>query len=263
VTPKTFLLERDGAVATLRLNKPDTLNSLTFESYRELVDTFRSLAADPCRAVVLTGSGRGFCSGGGVHDIIEKLLAMPAREKYEFTRLTCDLVQAIHELPKPVVAAVNGVAAGAGAMLALAADLRLFSDRGKIAFLFVKVGLSGADMGAAWLLPRVVGLGRASELLLSGRMVEAEEALAMGLANRLVPAAELEAQAAEAARALAAGPAFALAMTKKMLAAEASMTLPQALEAEAQAQALCMETPEFREGYQAFVERRSPDFRAS
>jgi enoyl-CoA hydratase/carnithine racemase len=259
-TPKGFLLDRHEAVVTVRLHNPATLNSLTFDSYRELLQTFRALASDPCRAVIVTGEGRGFCSGGGVHDIIAPLLELPAAEKVAFTRMTCDLVLAMRALRKPVVAAVNGIAAGAGALLALAADLRLLSVEAKIAFLFVKVGLSGADMGAAWLLPRLVGLGRAADLLLTGRTVEAEEALHIGLANRVVPHASLLAEAQALAASLAAGPPFALAMTKEMLEREAAMSFETALEAEAQAQALCMETPEFREGYRAFVEKRAPSF---
>ena len=169
--PTTFILERHDAVAVVRLNKPETLNSLTFESYSELIATFRALATDPCRAVVVTGTGKGFCSGGGVIDIIEKLLPMTASEKLAFTRMTCDLVRAMRELPTPIVAAVNGIAAGAGSLIALASDLRILSERGKLAFLFVKVGLSGADMGAAWMLPRIIGMGRASELLMTGRPI--------------------------------------------------------------------------------------------
>ena len=258
--PTSFVLERDRRVAVVRLNKPETLNSLTFESYRELTDTFRWLGGDDSRAVVVTGTGKGFCSGGGVEDIIAPLLEMTAAEQYRFTRMTCDLIAAIRACRKPVIAAVNGVAAGAGAMIALASDIRIVSEKAKFGFLFVKVGLSGADMGAAWLLPRVVGLGRATELLMTGRMVRADEALACGLANRVTPPDEVVAQAMTLARELASGPRFALAMTKEMLDKEAPMSLEAALEAETQAQALCMATPEFREGYQAFTEKRPPRF---
>jgi len=258
--PETFALERDGSVAVVRLNKPDTLNSLTFESYRELTETFRAFADDPCRAVVVTGTGKGFCSGGGVVDIIEKLLDMPMAEKYAFTRMTCDLIQSMRSLRKPIVAAVNGVAVGAGAMLALASDIRLASERAKFGFLFVKVGLSGADMGAAWLLPRIVGLGHATELLMTGRVILADEAGRIGLANQVLPHDELVGAAMALAHTLTEGPSFALSMTKEMLEKEAAFDLDAALEAEAQAQAICMETPEFREGYRAFVDKRKPQF---
>lgn len=260
MNPSTFILERSGPVAVVRLNKPETLNSLTFASYRELVDCFRGFAHDECRAVVITGTGKGFCSGGGVVDIIEKLLPMPMAEKFAFTRMTCDLVGAIRSLEKPVIAAVNGVAVGAGAMIALASDLRVVSDKAKFGFLFVKVGLSGADMGAAWLLPRIVGLGRASEILMTGRMIESEEALRIGLANRVVAPERVLDEALALATELANGPSFALAMTKNMLEKEAHMSFETALGAEAQAQSICMETPEFREGYQAFMDKRAPRF---
>ena len=257
----SFEFSSDGAVALIRLNRPDKLNALTFEVYRELTDTFVRLRDESTlRSVVVTGAGRGFCSGGGVDDIIAKLLATTPDKRYAFTRLTCDLVQNMRLLRKPVIAAVNGIAAGAGALIALASDIRVVSAQGKFAFLFVKVGLSGADMGAAWMLPRIVGFGRASEILMTGRTIEATEALAIGLANKVVPPEALMAEAMALAQQLALGPPFALAMTKEMLNREADMTLETALEAEAQAQSLCMESPEFAEGYRAFIDKRPPRF---
>jgi enoyl-CoA hydratase/carnithine racemase len=258
---KSFLYSVEDAVATIRLNRPDTLNSLTFEVYRELEKAFADLQDDgSVRAVVLTGEGRGFCSGGSVTDIIEKLLEMNVKEKYQFTRMTCNVVGNMRRLRKPIVAAVNGIAAGAGAMLALASDIRLCADDAKFAFLFVKVGLAGADMGAAWLLPRVVGTGYASELLFTGRSVDADEAHRIGLANRIVAGEQLMAEADKLAKKLAEGPALAIGLTKELINNEASMSLEQALEAEAQAQCWLMETPEFHEGYRAFMEKRRPSF---
>jgi enoyl-CoA hydratase/carnithine racemase len=259
--PKTFRYAVDAGVATITLDRPETLNSLTFEVYAELRDTFIALErAGDVRAVVITGAGRGFCSGGSVHDIIGPLFQMDAPERLAFTRMTGQLIGAIRALRKPVVAAVNGVAAGAGAVIALACDFRVLAAEAKIAFLFVKVGLAGADMGAAWLLPQVVGLGRATELLMLGDAVTAPDALAMGLANRVVPAAQVLVEAQALATRLAAGPAFALGMTKEMLTREPTMSLEAALEAEAQAQQICMATPDFREAYEAFVAKRPPRF---
>ena len=261
LTPKTFRFSVDGAVATITLDRPDTLNSLTFEVYAELRDTFLALQDDAdIRAVVITGEGRGFCSGGSVHDIIGPLFEMDAVERMRFTRMTGSLIGAIRALRKPVVAAVNGVAAGAGAVIALACDFRVMATGAKIAFLFVKVGLAGADMGAAWLLPQVVGLGRANELLMLGDPVPAERALEIGLTNRVVPVHQVLSESQALAARLGAGPSFALGMTKEMLNREPTMSLEAALEAEAQAQQICMDTRDFREAYEAFIAKREPKF---
>lgn len=261
IEPKTFRYAVSDTVATLTLNRPETLNSLTFAVYRELTDTLRALRyQDAVRAVVLTGEGRGFCSGGSVQDIIGDLLKMQAPELLAFTRLTGELIENLRTLPKPVVAALNGTAAGAGAVIALACDLRVAAESAKLAFLFVRVGLAGADMGAAWLLPQVVGLGRATELLMLGDAVPAREALAIGLVSRVVPDGTALAEAQRLAQRLAQGPTFALGMTKQMLSQEASLSLSQAIEAEAQAQQICMQTGDFREAYEAFMEKRPPRF---
>ncbi len=257
-----FRFEVSEGVGTVTLDRPDRLNALTFEVYAELRDFFRDVGArGDVRAIVLTGAGRGFCSGGDVHDIIGKLFEKDMAGLLEFTRMTGALVENIRRCPKPVVAAVNGVAAGAGAVIALACDMRVVSDKASFAFLFVKVGLSGADMGAAWLLPRVVGSGRASELLLTGERIDATEAHRIGLANRVVAPDRVLAEAHAIADALAKGPAFGLAMTKEMLNSEADLTLQGAIEAEAQAQAICMQHPDFREFYDAFVSKRPPRFK--
>lgn len=260
--PKTFRLAVSGGVATLTLDRPASLNSLTFETYRELRDTFRALPSeDAVRAVVVTGAGKGFCSGGNVVEIIGKLVAMSGPELLDFTRLSGDTILAIRQCRKPVVAAVNGTAVGAGAVIALAADIRLASPAARFGFLFPRVGLSGADMGASWLLPRVVGLGRASELLFTGDMVDATAAERIGLVNRIVEPDRLLPEAQALAARLGAGPTFAHAMTKEMIDREAHMDLPTAIEAEAQAQQICMRTDDFREAYHAFVEKRDPKFR--
>jgi enoyl-CoA hydratase/carnithine racemase len=262
ISPRSFRYAVDGdGIATLTLDRPDTLNSLTFEIYAELRDTFRALESESAvKAVVLTGAGRGFCSGGSVHDIIGPLFEMTPAERLQFTRMTGALIGAIRQLRKPVVAAVNGVAAGAGAVIALACDFRIMSDKAKIAFLFVKVGLAGADMGAVWLLPQVVGLARATEILMLGEPILAADALRIGLTNRVVaPEAVLPEAQALAAR-LARGPLFALGMTKEMLTREPGLALEEALEAEAQAQQICMATRDFREAYDAFVAKREPTF---
>mgnify|MGYP001589363942 CR=1 FL=1 len=255
-------LDEDG-VATITLNRPDRINALTFEVYGELRDTFRSLGDDrgEVRAVVIRGEGpRGFCSGGDVADIIGELFSRDMRGLLEFTRMTGALVHAIRTCRPPVIAALHGVCCGAGAVIALACDVRLAAPDTRIAFLFPKVGLSGADMGAAWLLPRTVGLGRASELLLTGEFVAAERAEQIGLVNRVVPANALRDEAHSLARSLARGPAFAHAMTKQMLESEHTMTLEQAIEAEAQAQAICMGHPDFRTAHDAFKAKATPRF---
>jgi enoyl-CoA hydratase/carnithine racemase len=262
LSPKSFLYEERNGVGFITLNRPERLNALTFEVYRELTDAFAALRdATEVRAVVITGAGRAFCSGGDVHDIIGELFARDMQGLLEFTRMTCELVRNIRALPKPVIASLNGTTAGAGACIALAADIRLASEEAKIAFLFVRVGLAGADMGAAYLLPRLVGLGKATELLYTGDFVTAAEAERIGLYNRVVPAAELAAETRTLAERLARGPSFALGMTKEMLNRELDVSLDTALEWEAQAQAICMQHPDYREAYEAFVARREPKFK--
>jgi enoyl-CoA hydratase/carnithine racemase len=259
--PKSFIFENKDGVATITLNRPERLNALTFAVYRELTDTFAALKDEAdVRAVVIRGSGRAFCSGGDVKDIIGELFSRDMQGLLDFTRMTCELVHAIRTLPKPVIASLNGTTAGAGACIALAADIRIASETAKIAFLFVKVGLAGADMGAAFLLPRVVGLAKATELLYLGDFISAEEAERIGLYNRVVAAEELEQITTEMAQRLARGPGFALAMTKEMLNREMDVSLPTALEWEAQAQAICMQHPDYREAYEAFVAKREPKF---
>lgn len=262
IRANSFLYDEREGVATITLNRPERLNALTFEVYRELTDTFAALRTeDGVRAVILTGAGRAFCSGGDVHDIIGELFSRDMQGLLEFTRMTCELVCNIRALPKPVIASLNGTTAGAGACIALASDIRIASPAAKIAFLFVRVGLSGADMGAAYLLPRVVGLAKATELLYTGDFLSAEEAERIGLYNRIVPADELADATHEFATRLARGPGFALAMTKEMLNREMEMSLDTALEWEAQAQATCMQHPDYREAYEAFVEKREPRFK--
>lgn len=263
IDPRTFRYQLDPAtrVATLTLDRPDRLNALTFEVYGELRDAFRSLDTEPgVRAIVITGSGRAFCSGGDVEDIIGALFERDADGLYEFTRMTCDLILAIRRCRRPVVAALNGTVAGAGAVIAAACDVRIAARSARIAFLFTKVGLSGADMGAAWLLPRIVGLGRATEILMTGDFLDAEEAARIGLYTRVVPDERVLAEALELAARLARGPSAALAVTKRALDDEAAMGLEEALEAEARAQAACMRDPNFREAWDAWREKREPRF---
>jgi len=263
ISPETFRYSLDEAtsVATITLDRPERLNALTFAVYGELVETFRALDTEPgVRAIVITGAGRAFCSGGDVEDIIGALFEYDSEELLGFTRMTCDLILAIRECRRPIVAALNGTVAGAGAVIATACDVRIAARAAKIAFLFTKVGLSGADMGASWLLPRIVGLGRATELLMTGDFVSAEEAYRIGLYNRLVPDGEALAEATAFAARLARGPSYALEVTKQALESEAHMTLADALDAEARAQAVCMEDPNFREAYEAFVGKRDPVF---
>ena len=251
----------DGRVATITLDRPEKKNPLTFDSYAELRDLFRALGhASDVRTVVLTGAGGNFCSGGDVFEIIEPLTRMPAPELLRFTRMTGDLVRAMKRAPQPIVAAVDGVCAGAGAMIALAADLRLGTPQAKTAFLFTRVGLAGADMGACGLLPRVIGQGRAAELLYNGRSMSAEEGLAWGWFNALHAREELPARAEAQARALADGPWFAHTMTKTMLNQEWAMGIDEMIESEAQAQALCMLTQDFRRAFDAFAAKRAPKF---
>jgi len=253
--------DKSSAIATITLDRAERLNALTFQVYRELRDTFRALAKEPgVRAVVLTGKGRAFCSGGDVEDIIGALLGKSREELVQFTRLTCDLILAIRECPLPVIAALNGLVAGAGAVMASACDFRIAAESAKIAFLFTRVGLSGADMGATWLLPRLVGLGQATELLMKGDFIDAAEAQRIGLYHRVVGAEQVLPEAMALAKKLASGPSSALAVTKDALQREASMDLRAALEFEAQAQAICMESPNFREAHAAFLAKRDPEF---
>ncbi len=257
-----YSIDPNTAVATIMLDRPDRMNALTFEVYRELRDLFLETGAESdVRAIVITGAGNAFCTGGDVRDIVGPLLERPAQELLAFTALTCDLIRGIRECPRPVVAAVNGTAAGAGAMIAAACDLRIAAPSARIAFLFVKVGRAGADIGAAWLLPRLVGLGRASELLLTGEFITAEEAHRIGLYNRIVADGAVVQAAQEAAAALARGPLKAMAATKTALNREAGMDLTAALHYEAGLQAALMTEPDFRDAYDAFVGRRTPKFR--
>ena len=261
--PTSFLYEHDEGtgIVTLTLNRPERMNALTFEVYDELRGTIRSLNDAPgVRAIVLTGAGASFCSGGDVHDIIGPLLARHYRGLLEFTRMTCDLVLAMRQCRRPIIAALNGTVAGAGAVIATAADIRIAVPSARIAFLFTKVGLSGADMGAAWLLPRIIGFGRATELLMGGEFVTADEAYRIGLYNQVVEPEQLAATARARAELLARGPSFALEITKDALNREASMDLASALEAEAQIQASLMLHPDFREAYEAFRDKRPARF---
>ena len=260
--PKSFLYEQRDAIATITLNRPERLNAITFEVYRELTDFFGTLRDEKdLRVVVITGAGRAFCSGGDVLDIIGELQGRDAEGLLEFTRLTCELIHNMRALPKPIIASLNGTVAGAGACLALASDIRLAAEDANIAFIFVKVGLAGTDMGATYLLPRVVGLAKATELLMTGDFISAPEAERIGLYNRVVPRAQLEATTREFAEKLARGPALGLAKTKEMLNRELHMGFESALEAEATAQALCMQTPDFKEAHAAFIEKREAKFK--
>ena len=256
-----FAYAFDSGVATLTLNRPERKNPLTFASYAELRDLFRAFNyASDVKAVVLTGAGGNFCSGGDVHEIIGPLTKMSMPELLEFTRMTGDLIKAMRACPQPIIAAIDGICAGAGAMMALAADMRLGTPQATTAFLFTRVGLAGADMGACALLPRLIGQGRASELLFTGRAMRADEGLQWGFFNALHEPAALLAEAQQLARSLASGPTFAHGMTKTMLHQEWAMTLDQAIEAEAQAQAICMQTQDFQRAYEAFSARQKPVF---
>ena len=264
-SPRSFRFEIDGTtqVARITLDRPDRLNALTFEVYAELRDLFARLDTEPgVRAVVLTGSGRAFCSGGDVEDIIGALFARDAAGLREFTRMTCDLILNIRRCRRPVIAALNGTVAGAGAVIAAACDVRIASETAKIAFLFVRVGLSGADMGASWLLPRLVGHGRATEMLMTGDFVDARRAHEIGLYQAVVPVDRVVAEATALAERLARGPAEALAVTKRALDAEWAQDFETALAHEADVQAALMEQPDFREAYDAFRAKREPKFRA-
>lgn len=258
--------DRESGVATLTLNRPERKNPLTFAAYAELRELFAALAANEAnesndiRAVVITGAAGNFCSGGDVHEIIGPLTRMSMPELLDFTRLTGDVVKAMRACPQPIIAAVDGVCAGAGAMLALAADMRIGTARSRTAFLFARVGLAGSDMGACTLLPRTIGQGRASELLYTGRSMDGLEAEHWGFFNRLCEPDQLLAEAQALAHELAAGPGFAHAMTKRMLQREWNMSLNEAIDAEADAQAICMQTEDFRRAYRAFVAREKPQF---
>jgi len=257
-----FLWEIEGGVATVTLNRPEKKNPLTFASYAALRDRFRALADDTeTGAVVLAGAGGNFCSGGDVHEIIGPLTERDMPGLLAFTRMTGDLVKAMRGCPQPIVAAVDGVCAGAGAILAMAADLRIATPEAKTAFLFNRVGLAGCDMGACAILPRIIGQGRASELLFTGRSMSAEEGERWGFYNRLVEADALLESACEMAGRMARGPAFANAMTKRQLDQEWAMSLEAAIESEAQAQAICMQTKDFRRAYEAFVKKEKPVFK--
>jgi len=259
--PQHFLWEVSNRIATLRLNRPERKNPLTFDSYAELRDLFRDLVyADDVDVVIFAPNGGNFCSGGDVHDIIGPLIGLPMKELLAFTRMTGDLVKAMIHCGKPIIAAVDGVAVGAGAIIAMAADLRLATPEAKCAFLFTRVGLAGCDMGACAILPRLIGQGRAAELLYTGRTMCAAEGERWGFWNALHSADELEAQARALAERLAQGPTFAHSVTKTQLNHEWNMGLDQAIEAEAQAQAICMQTQDFERAYRAFVAKERPVF---
>ena len=263
--PRHFLWRLDGKVATLTLNRPERKNPLTLESYAELRDTFRDLVyADDIKSVVITGAGGNFCSGGDVHEIIGPLVAMQRNGDMHgllaFTRMTGDLVKAMRTCPQPIVAAIDGICAGAGAILAMASDLRYGTARSKIAFLFVRVGLAGADMGACNMLPRIIGAGRAAELLYSGRAMDGIEAERWGFYNKVSEAEALLGDAQAMAKSLADGPTFGHAMTKRCIHQEWNMGIDEAIEAEAQAQAICMQTKDYERAYEAFVKKSKPVF---
>ncbi len=263
IAPRSFLCTVDTgtSVATITLNRPEKLNALTFDVYRELTDTFGALDEETdVRAVLLTGAGRAFSSGGDVDEIIGALLGRPLDELVEFTKLTCDLVLAIRECKRPVIAALNGTVAGAGAVIAAACDVRIAAPSAKIAFLFTRVGLSGADMGATWLLPRIIGLGHATRLLMTGEFIDAEEAARIGLYDRVVAQEAVVKEARLLAEKLAQGPSAALAVTKEALNREAGMDLRAALRYEAEIQAACMQSPNFAEAHAAFRGKRDPKF---
>lgn len=257
----TFGYEEEGSIARITLNRPEVLNALTIGIYEELRDTFKGLKdRRHLRAVILTGTGRAFCTGGDVKEIIGRLQGRSDSELLDFTRLTCEVVQRMREAPQAIIASLNGVTAGAGAALALASDFRIAAEEAKIAFLFVKVGLSGADMGACYLLPRLIGRSRAAELLMLGDFIDAATAERWGLYNRVVPAARLQEVTADWARRLATGPGYGLEMTKTILNRSLGFDLAEALDVEARTQADCMRHPDFEEAYQAFLEKRPPVF---
>jgi enoyl-CoA hydratase/carnithine racemase len=263
--PKHFLWSLDGKVATITLNRPERKNPLTFESYAELRDTFRQMAyCDSVKAVVIVGAGGNFCSGGDVHEIIGPLVRMQESDDMQglldFTHMTGELVKAMRACPQVIVSAVDGICAGAGAIIAMASDLRLGTEASRVAFLFVRVGLAGADMGACNILPRLIGAGRAAELLYTGRSMDGAEAERWGFFNRLCKPENVLAEAHALAESLASGPTFAHAMTKRCIHQEWDMAVDAAIEAEAQAQAICMQTKDFARAYRAFVAKQRPVF---
>ncbi len=264
IEPESFLYhhDRETNVATITLNRPDKLNALTFEVYEELRQTFNALDVEPdVRAILLTGAGdRAFCTGGDVNDIIGELFDRDYRGLLDFTRRTGALILSMLRCRRPIVGALNGQVAGAGAVIATACDVRIASEDARIAYLFTRVGLSGADMGASWLLPRIIGLGKAMELLMTGDFTDAATAERLGLYNRVVPKSEVRDEGRKWAERLARGPSFGIEVTKKMLYREAGMDLESAMAAEVEIQAACMEDPNFRESYDAFVEKRKPEF---
>jgi enoyl-CoA hydratase/carnithine racemase len=262
--PLGFQFELNEGIGLIRLNRPQRLNALTFEIYQELGDFFECLRShDEVRVIVLTGEGRAFCSGGDVEDIIEQLFSRDMKGLLEFTRTTGRLIEKMRALEKPIIGAINGVAVGAGAVMSIACDLRLASEKAKFGFIFPQVGLCGADMGATYLLPRIVGLGQASELLFTGDIIRAPRALEIGLVNHVYPADTLMEEALALAKKLSLGPAFAHSMTKKMIETEVHMNLAEAIEAEAQAQAICMQHSDFKEANAAWNEKRPPCFEGS
>jgi enoyl-CoA hydratase/carnithine racemase len=261
IAPETFEFHVQDRIAQIVLDRPETYNALTFNVYRELTQLFEDLQRETnVRVIVLSGRGKAFCSGGDVKEIIGRLIGRPREELLDFTRLTCRLIWNMRALSKPIIACLNGVTAGAGAMLAIASDFRIAAESAKIAFLFVKVGLSGADMGACYLLPKIVGLTKATELLMTGEFISAQEAERIGLYNRVVPMEQLSDVAMELATSLATGPSNGIAVTKQQLNQESLPRLKEILEAEATVQADCMLNPDFTEGYRAFLEKRKPRF---
>ncbi len=266
--PQHFLWQREGKVATVTLNRPERKNPLTLESYAELRDAFRDLVyADDIKTIVIAGAGGNFCSGGDVHEIIGPLVEMQRKDDMAgllaFTRMTGDLVKAMRACPQPIVAAIDGVCAGAGSILAMASDLRFGTAKAKVAFLFVRVGLAGADMGACNMLPRIIGAGRAAELLYTGRVMNGAEAERWGFFNKLCEPANVLAEAQAMAQSLADGPTFGHAMTKRCIHQEWSMGIDEAIEAEAQAQAICMQTKDYERAYEAFVKKQTPIFQGN
>ena len=256
-----FIFDVEEGVATVRLDNPEKLNALSFQTYEGLERLTKDLAQDDTvKVLVFTGTGRGFCTGGSVQDIIGALVDMDPESLYRFTRMSCNLMQNLRNLKKPIIAAVNGIAAGGGAMLALGCDLRILSDRAKFSFLFAQVGLAGSDMGALYLLPRIIGQGRAAELLMLGDTIDAQESYRIGLANRVVPHESLMEEVYQLAQRLKEGPLYATGVTKELLNLEADLDMNAAFEVEAKAQAKCMQKPDFREAYQAFLEKRPPRF---
>jgi enoyl-CoA hydratase/carnithine racemase len=260
-TPKSFELHVVDHIAEIVLSRPEAFNALSFEVYQEMTQLFSELRQESeVRVVVISGRGKAFCSGGDVKEIIGPLLGKDEKELLQFTRMTCDLVWNIRSLNKPVIACLNGLAAGAGAMIAIASDFRIAAETARIAFLFVRVGLSGADMGACYLLPKMVGLTKATEMLMTGEFISAEEAHRIGLYNKIVPLDQLSDVTMQLAQSLATGPANGLAVTKQQINHETLPRLKEILDAEATVQAKCMLHPDFKEGYQAFLEKRNPKF---